>query len=72
MRREYDFSKGVRGKFYRPDATFLIPIYLEPEVQAAVAKRAAKDGTDLSEEVNRMLRREIAAEPKKAAKRAKR
>jgi hypothetical protein len=72
MRREYDFSKGVRGKFYRPDATFLIPIYLEPEVQAAVAQRAAKDGTDLSEEVNRIIRREIGAAPKKATKRAKR
>lgn len=72
MRREYDFSKGVRGKFYRPGAKFLIPVYLEPEVQAAVAQRAAKDGTDLSEEVNRIIRREIGAAPKKATKRAKR
>lgn len=68
MRREYDFSKGVRGKFYRPGATFLIPVYLEPEVQAAVAQRAAEDGTDLSAEVNRMLRREIAATPAKQKK----
>jgi len=68
MRREYDFSKGVRGKFYRPGAKLLIPVYLEPEVQAFVADRAAKDGTDVSEVVNQMLMREIAAEPAKEKK----
>ena len=70
MRREYDFSKGVRGKFYRPDAQLLIPVYLEPKVQAFVAARAAKDGTGVSEVVNRILMHKIAAEPatgKKAA-----
>ena len=30
--QEIDFSKGVRGKFYRQDAEFHIPIYLEPTV----------------------------------------
>ena len=68
MRREYDFSKGVRGKFYRPDAKLLIPVYLEAKVQAFVADRAAKDGTGVSEVVNRMLRREIAAKPAKEKK----
>ena len=68
MRREYDFSKGVRGKFYRPDVKLLIPVYLEPKVQAFVADRAAKDGTEVSEVVNRMLRREIAARPAKEKK----
>ena len=72
MRREYDFSKGVRGKFYRPGAKLLIPVYLEPKVQAAIAERAAKDGVGVSEVVNRLLEREIAAEPRKATKRAKR
>jgi hypothetical protein len=72
MRREYDFSKGVRGKFYRPGAKLLIPVYLEPKVQAFVAERAAKDGVGVSEVVNRLLEREIATAPKKAAKRAKR
>jgi hypothetical protein len=65
----------VRGKFYRPDAKLLIPVYLEPEVQAAVAERATKNGVGVSEEVNRMLRREISAEPaqtKKASSGSKR
>ena len=28
MKKEYDFSKGERGKFYNKDATFELPIYL--------------------------------------------
>ncbi len=72
MRREYNFSKGVRGKFCRPGAKLLIPVYLEPKVQAAVAARAAKDGVGVSEIVNRLLERAIAAAPKKHAKRVKR
>jgi hypothetical protein len=68
MRREYDFSKGVRGKFYRPGAKLLIPVYLEPKVQAFVADRAAKDGVGVSDVVNDMLRRDIATEPGKPKK----
>ena len=60
MRREYDFSKGVRGKFYRTDGKLQIPVYLEPEVQAFVADRAAKAGTGVSEVVNQMLQVGIA------------
>jgi hypothetical protein len=62
----------VRGKFYRPGEKLLIPIYLEPKVQAAVAARAAQHGVAVSEVVNRLLEREIAAAQKKTAKRAKR
>ncbi len=29
MRKHYDFSKGERGKFYRPDATITLPPYAE-------------------------------------------
>ncbi len=40
MKEEYDFSNGERGKFYHKDATFNLPIYLEPEVENFVAKLA--------------------------------
>jgi len=33
MKKEYDFSKGERGKFYQPDAKINLPIYLEPDVR---------------------------------------
>ncbi len=32
MKDEYDFSQGGRGKFYSPDAEFVIPISLDPDV----------------------------------------
>ena len=40
MKEEYDFSNGERGKFYHKNATFNLPIYLEPEVEHFVAKLA--------------------------------
>jgi uncharacterized DUF497 family protein len=68
MRREYDFSKGVRGKFYRTDGRLLIPVYLEPEVRAFVADRAAEAGTGVNDIVNQMLLRGIAGERRPPAK----
>jgi hypothetical protein len=41
MKKEYDFSKGERGKFYHPDAELRIPIYLEPDVAKAFRSSAA-------------------------------
>jgi hypothetical protein len=38
MRKEYDFSKGERGKFYRPDMKLNIPVYLDDEVSEFVEK----------------------------------
>jgi len=34
MKAQYDFSKGERGKFYRPDAALNLPLYLDPDVDA--------------------------------------
>lgn len=66
MRGEYDFSKGVRGKFHRPGARLLIPVYLEPEVRAFVAERAASAGARLDDMVNQLLRT-LAAGPRRPA-----
>jgi metal-responsive CopG/Arc/MetJ family transcriptional regulator len=59
MRKEYDFSKGERGKFYRQDMKLNIPIYLDDEVSAFVDKIAAKKGIDRSSVVNQLLRGDI-------------
>ena len=56
MREEYDFSKAERGKFYRPDVKFNLPVYLEEEVQTFVQAIAEKRKTDLSTVVNQLLR----------------
>jgi hypothetical protein len=59
MKKEYDFSKGVRGKFYRSDAELRLPIYLEPEVAAFLRKIAEEKGTDVQQVVNDLIRRDI-------------
>lgn len=59
MKPEYDFSKGVRGKFFRKEAELRLPIYLNADVQAYLAERAAQKGIPLGEMVNTLLKQEI-------------
>lgn len=58
MKHEYDFSKGVRGKFYNADAKFNLPIYLEPEIAEFVKKLADKKNLDQSQIVNMLLKKD--------------
>ena len=58
MKKEYDFSKGVRGKFYSADAEFNLPIYLEPEIAEFVQKLATEKKVDQSQIVNMLLRKD--------------
>ena len=60
MKQQYDFSKGVRGKFYNPQAVFKLPVYLDEQVQGYLTARAEAKGIDLSELVNDLLKRDIA------------
>ncbi len=60
MPAEIDFSGGIRGKFYRPDARISLPVYLEANVQDYLAALAARKGMPLSELANELLKREIA------------
>jgi hypothetical protein len=59
MKREYDFSKGERGKFHHPEAELNLPIYLEPEVADYIAKIAGEKGTEIETLVNDWLKRDI-------------
>jgi hypothetical protein len=59
MKDHYDFSKGVRGKFFGPEAVFRLPVYLDESVQSYLAGKAEAKGIDLSELVNDLLKREI-------------
>ena len=60
MPAEIDFSGGVRGKFYRPEASLRLPVYLEADVQAYLVALAARKGVPLSELTNELLKKEIA------------
>jgi hypothetical protein len=59
MRAEYDFSKGERGRFYRPDAVFSFPVYLEPDVNDFMNQLADEREIDVQELVNEWLRASI-------------
>ena len=59
MKPEYDFSRGERGKFFRPEAGLRLPIYLNADVQAYLAERSIQKGIPLGELVNTLLKQEI-------------
>jgi len=59
MKREYDFSKGVRGKFYRRGAVLRMPIYLDAKTQQQLQRIAQKKGKAIEEVVNQLVRKEV-------------
>ena len=59
MKKEYDFSKGVRGKVHNPDGKFNLPIYLEPEIAEFIDKLSAEKNIDRSKIVNRLLKKDM-------------
>lgn len=60
MKKEYDFSKAQRGKFYHPDAKMNLPVYLDDEVKKYLSERASAKGIGLGEMVNDLLKKDIA------------
>jgi len=56
MKREYDFSKGQRGLFYKPNATLNVPVYLDKDNRDFIEKLAESKRTDVSTLVNTLVR----------------
>ncbi len=56
MKKEYDFSKGIRGKFYRSNGKINLPIYLDPENYDFVEKIAQKKNQDITVIVNKLIK----------------
>jgi hypothetical protein len=46
MKAEYDFSNADRGKFFRPDTKFNLPIYLQEEVLELSSQNLENKGVD--------------------------
>ncbi len=59
MPAQIDFSKGTRGKFFKPGAAINLPVYLEAEVQAYLSARAKARGIDVAQLVNELLKKDI-------------
>jgi succinyl-CoA synthetase beta subunit len=59
MKKEYDFSKGERGKFYHPDAELYLPIYLEQDTVEILRKLSKRKGVEIGAIVNELIRKDI-------------
>ena len=62
MKKEYDFLKGERGKFYRQNVRIHLPIYLDEQSLEFVEKIAKRKKADLTSVVNDIIKgdRELA------------
>ncbi|MBI5696888.1 MAG: hypothetical protein HZC51_14345 [Nitrospirae bacterium] len=59
MKKEYDFSKGERGKFYHPAAEPYLPVYLEQDTVEALKKLSKKRGVEIGAIVNEWIKKDI-------------
>lgn len=59
MKKEYDFTRGIRGKFSGPHVQLHYPIYLESDVADFIEKYARRKHTDAQSIVNEWLRKNI-------------
>jgi len=59
MKDHYDFSGAVQGKYTARADELKLPIYLDPEVEAAMERLAASTGKDINDLANSMLRNDL-------------
>jgi cytidylate kinase len=59
MKREYDFSKGVRGRFFRKGAELKLPIYLDSATRRRLERIAKRNGKPVTELVNQLLKKDV-------------
>lgn len=59
MKDHYDFSVAERGKFYRADAEFHFPVYLEPDVSEFLTRLAEQKKVAVDDLVNELLRADM-------------
>ncbi len=59
MRKEYDFSKAEKGKFYRPPDELEIPIYLNKKVKKNYLTLSRNRNMDINKIINSILEKEM-------------
>ena len=59
MKKEYDFSKAIQGKFYKKGAKLHLPIYLGLKLQNRLEKLAQSKKEPIVDLVSRLLRKEL-------------
>lgn len=56
MKKEYDFSKGERGKFYNPEANFKLPVYLDDDIQKFFLDLSNKKEMNMNVLINKTIK----------------
>jgi len=59
MKKEYDFSKGERGRFYKDNSIINLPVYLDSDNLRFVEKIARDKKSDLNTIVNQLIKENI-------------
>jgi len=59
MKREYDFSNAVRGKFFRKGAEIQLPIYVDRVTRQRLERLAKRKGKHVTELVNQLLKNDL-------------
>jgi arsenate reductase-like glutaredoxin family protein len=59
MKREYDFSRAVRGKFFRKGAELHLPVYVESETRKRLERIAKKTGKPVTQLINQLLKKDV-------------
>jgi hypothetical protein len=55
MKKTYDFSKGVKGKFYVPENEIELPVYLDKKNQEFYLNLAKEKKIAMSKLINEFL-----------------
>jgi len=55
MKKEYDFSKGVKGKFYIPEKEIELPVYLDKDNLEFFMNLSRSKKIAMSKLVNKIL-----------------
>jgi len=59
MKKEYDFSKGARGKFHISAEDIDMPIYLDKNVRAFYYSKAKEHDQEPSQLINDILQKDM-------------
>lgn len=59
MKKEYDFTKGERGKFFSKETKLNMPVYLDADILDYLSAKAKAKGVDIDDVVNDLLRKDI-------------
>lgn len=59
MKKEYDFSTSIKGKFFIPKNEIELPIYLEQNIKEFYLRAAEIRNVPLTQMINTILKKEM-------------